>query len=374
MRRILAVIISLALIVSLLAGCGGNKSQEPESTGETAKTQETEKTQESTKTEETAKDQEQKEAGEDKPIIAIIVKSTGNPFMEKMADGFKEAVSECGGETIVKAPDQPTAEAQIQMIEELIAQKVDAIAISANDPDALQPALQKAMNSGIKVLSLDSAVKAQSRMVHIQQADPERIGRVQIQAIYEMIGGKGEIAILSATSQATNQNTWIEWMKKELEDPKYKDVKLVKIAYGDDLRDKSVSETEGLLKSFPDLKGIIAPTTVGIAAAAKVLTDKGLKGKVMLTGLGLPSEMAEYIESGVCPWMYLWNPIDLGYLAGCAADALVKGTITGKVGEKFNAGRLGEKEVIQVGDGTEIMLGDPFKFDSSNIAEWKNVY
>jgi len=374
MKRTLAAILSLLLIVSLLAGCGGSKSKEPANTEETKKTEETAKSDDTAKTDETTKDQEQKEAGAGKARIALIVKSTGNPFMEKMADGFEEAVSESGGETIVKAPDQPTAEAQIQMIEELIAQKVDAIAISANDPDALQPALQKAMNAGIKVLSLDSAVNAQSRMVHIQQADPERIGRVQIQAIYEMIGGAGEIAILSATSQATNQNTWIEWMKKELEDPKYKDINLVKVAYGDDLRDKSVSETEGLLKSFPNLKGIIAPTTVGIAAAGKVLTDKGLKGKVMLTGLGLPSEMAEYIESGVCPWMYLWNPIDLGYLAGCAADALVKGTISGKAGEKFTAGRLGEKEVVQVGDGTEIMLGDPFKFDASNIAEWKNVY
>lgn len=289
-------------------------------------------------------------------------------------EGFKIAIEELGGEAILKAPDQPTAEAQIQMIEELISQKVDAIAVVGNDPDALQPALKKAMDAGIKVLSLDSAVNAQSRMVHINQADPERIGRVQIQAVSEMIGGKGEIAVLSATSQATNQNTWIEWMKKELEDPKYKDIKLVKVAYGDDLRDKSVSETEALLKSYPDLKAIIAPTTVGIAAAGKVLTDKGLKGKIQLTGLGLPSEMAEYIESGVCPWMYLWNPVDVGYLSGFAADALVKGTITGKAGEKFKAGRLGDKEIIQDGDGTQIMLGDPFKFDSGNIAEWKKVY
>ncbi|MED4581255.1 rhamnose ABC transporter substrate-binding protein [Brevibacillus choshinensis] len=309
-----------------------------------------------------------------KKRFAIIFKNTGNPYGEKQMEGFKLAIEELGGEAILKAPDQPTAEAQIQMIEELISQKVDAIAVVGNDPDALQPALKKAMDAGIKVLSLDSAVNAQSRMVHINQADPERIGRVQIQAVSEMIGGKGEIAVLSATSQATNQNTWIEWMKKELEDPKYKDIKLVKVAYGDDLRDKSVSETEALLKSYPALKAIIAPTTVGIAAAGKVLTDKGLKGKVQLTGLGLPSEMAEYIESGVCPWMYLWNPVDVGYLSGFAADALVKGTITGKAGEKFKAGRLGDKEIIQDGDGTQIMLGDPFKFDSGNIAEWKKVY
>ncbi|PRX73109.1 monosaccharide ABC transporter substrate-binding protein (CUT2 family) [Cohnella sp. SGD-V74] len=309
-----------------------------------------------------------------KKKFAIIYKNTGNPYGEKEMEGYKNAIEELGYEAILKAPDQPTAEAQITMIDELISQKVNALAIVGNDPDALQPALEKAMNAGIKVLSLDSAVNAESRMLHINQADPERIGRTLVQGIVEMIGGSGEIAILSATSQATNQNLWIDWMKKELEDPKYADVKLVKVAYGDDLRDKSVSETEALLKSYPNLKGIISPTTVGVAAAGKVLTDKGLKGKVQLTGLGLPSEMAEYIQSGICQWMYLWNPLDVGYLSGYAADALVNGTITGAVGDKFTAGKLGEKEIIADGDGTQVMLGDPFKFDASNIAEWKDVY
>ncbi len=99
------------------------------------------------------------------------------------------------------------------------------------------------------------------------------------------------------------------------------------------------------------------------------LTDKGLKGKVHLTGLGLPSEMAEYIESGVCAWMYLWNPLAVGFLAGYAADVLVKGTITGKAGDVFTAGKLGSTTIIADGDGTQVMLGDPFKFDASNIGD-----
>lgn len=305
---------------------------------------------------------------------ALVVKSAGNPFMERMRDGFEAAVEEVGGEMIYRAPAEPTVEAQIMVIEQLITQRVNAIAIAGNDPEALQPALQRAMNRGIKVLSLDSAVNPESRMVHVNQADPELIGRVQIQAIHEMIGGEGQIAVLSATSQATNQNTWIEWMKKELEKPKYDDVELVRVAYGDDLRDKSVTETEALLQSYPDLKGIIAPTTVGIAAAGRVLQDRDLAGEVELTGLGLPSEMAEYIKAGVCDWMYLWNPIDLGYLGGQTAAALVDGTITGEAGESFEAGRMGEREIVEAGEGTEIMLGEPFRFDSDNIDEWKDVY
>ncbi|MFB5763549.1 rhamnose ABC transporter substrate-binding protein [Paenibacillus medicaginis] len=347
MKKLFQICLVTALMITMLAACGGGNGA-----GESA----------------------QSNTSSGNKRHAIIFKNTGNPYGEKLMEGFKNAVEAQGNEAIIKAPDQPTAEAQIQMIEELISQKVDSITIAANDQDALQPALMKAMNSGIQVLSVDSALNAASRKVHVNQADPERIGRTLIQGISEMIGGEGQIAILSATSQATNQNTWIEWMKKELEDPKYSKIELVKVTYGDDLRDKSVSETEALLKSYPNLKGIIAPTTVGIAAAGKVLTDKGLQGKVQLTGLGLPSEMAEYIESGVSQWMYLWNPIDVGYMAGYTANALVNGEITGAVGEKFTAGDLGEKEIVADGDGTQIMLGDPFKFDASNIGEWKDVY
>ncbi|KOO52368.1 rhamnose ABC transporter substrate-binding protein [Viridibacillus arvi] len=351
MKKLFMLIVTSVLLLGVLAACSqGNSS------GDSQKP---------------SKDKED-DSGQKK--YAFIFKNTGNPYGEKMMDGFEEAIKELDGEAILRAPDQPTAEAQIQIIEQLITQKVDSITIAGNDPDALQPALTKAMDAGIKVISVDSAVNAKSRITHVNQADPEAIGRVQIEAISEMIGGKGQIAILSATSQATNQNLWIEYMQKELEKDEYKDIELVKVAYGDDLRDKSVSETEALLKTYPKLKGIIAPTTVGIAAAGKVLTDKGLKGKVMLTGLGLPSEMASYIESGVCPWMYLWNPIDVGYAAGYTASALVKGDIEGKVGDKFEAGRTGAKEVVEDGDGTQIMLGEPFKFEKSNIAEWKEVY
>ena len=261
---------------------------------------------------------------------AIVFKNTGNPYGDRQMGGFKAGIEEQGFQAILRAPDQPTAEAQIQILEQLISQKVAAICIVGNDKDALQPVLTKAMSQGIKVFSLDSGVNPQSRLVHVNQADSEKIGTTLIEAAYDMSGGSGDIAILSATSQATNQNLWIDFMKKTLAQSKYANLHLVKIAYGDDIRDKSVSEAEGLLQSFPDLKVIIAPTTVGIAAAGKVLTDKGLGGKVFLTGLGLPSEMATYIENGVCPYMFLWNPIDVGYLGAYTATALVTGKITGQ--------------------------------------------
>lgn len=310
----------------------------------------------------------------DGATYAFVAKDVQNPYMQKVYDGFKKACDSVGAVALYKGPEAASPEKQIEIINQLTAQGVAGIAIAANDENALQPALQEAMDAGIKVISLDSSVNKDSRMTHIQQADPEKIGRGLIQAAYEMVGGNGGIAILSAASTATNQNLWIEWMKKELEEnaDKYKSTPLVKIAYGDDDPTKSTSETQALLQNA-DVKVIIAPTTVGMLAAGKVLQDK--KSDVKLTGLGLPSEMAPFIEDGTCPWMYLWNPVDIGYLAGYTMDALVKGTITGAEGETFSAGDLGEKSITAAADkGTEVMLGDPFKFDPQNIAEWKKIY
>lgn len=286
------------------------------------------------------------------------------------------AIEEQGYQVIEKTPDQPTAEQQINIIQELITQGVDGIAIAANDENALQPALKQAMDQGIAVTSFDSAVNQESRQAHVNQADPKAIAVAMMDAVLDLAGGEGQFAILSATSTATNQNTWIAGMEELMaEDEKYAGLELVKIAYGDDLRDKSTSETEALLQSFPDLRVIMSPSTVGIAAAAKVVQDKGVSDNIKVTGLGLPSEMAAYIDNDVCPYMYLWNPIDIGYMTGYLLTALAQEDISGSVGETFEAGDLGTKEITEAPDGgTESFLGEPFRFDSSNIDEWKEVY
>ena len=307
---------------------------------------------------------------------AIVAKSAGNPFNEKQIEGFKKAIEEQEYQVIEKTPDQPTAEQQINIIQELITQGVDGIAIAANDENALQPALKQAMDQGIAVTSFDSAVNQESRQAHVNQADPKAIAVAMMDAVLDLAGGEGQFAILSATSTATNQNTWIAGMEELMaEDEKYAGLELVKIAYGDDLRDKSTSETEALLQSFPDLRVIMSPSTVGIAAAAKVVQDKGVSDNIKVTGLGLPSEMAAYIDNVVCPYMYLWNPIDIGYMTGYLLTALAQEDISGSVGETFEAGDLGTKEITEAPDGgTESFLGEPFRFDSSNIDEWKEVY
>jgi len=304
--------------------------------------------------------------------IAIVVKNLGNGFFDAVRDGGMEAAKALGDVDIIyQGPATPTAEGQIEIIDSLIAQKVDGIAISANDRDALIPITKKAMSRGIKVISFDSGINVGGRTVDLVPSETQLIGQQQIQLVSDLIGGAGEIAILSATSQATNQNAWIDVMKKTLADPKYAKLKLDAVVYGDDLSDKSYREAMGLFESYPNLKGIIAPTTVGIAAAGKAITDKGLIGKVQLTGLGLPSEMKFYVDNGACQKFALWNPIDLGYTATYITYALIKKQITGKEGEMVKAGRMGN---VKIGKDGNTVMGTPFVFTKDNIAMFAKMF
>src|ERR671939_1339426 len=182
---------------------------------------------------------------------------------------------------------------------------------------------------------MDSDVAPDARSVFINQVTTQLVGENQVESIGKQIDYKGEIAILSATANATNQNAWIKVMKETLKDPKYKDMKLVKVAYGDDDDQKSFQETQGLIQAYPNLKGIISPTTVGIAAAARYLSTSPQKGKIALTGLGTPDQMRKFVKDGTVEEFQLWVPKDVGYLAGYAAAALASGQMTGKQGETF---------------------------------------
>jgi rhamnose transport system substrate-binding protein len=304
--------------------------------------------------------------------VAMVVKNLGNGFFEAARDGGMEAAKQIGGvKVIYTGPTTPTAEGQIEIIGTLIAQKVDAIVISANDPDALIPICKRAMSRGITVLSFDSGVAKGGRLFHINPSNPELIGEKQIEMVSKTLGGKGEIAILSATAQATNQNTWIKVMKKVLTRPEYKELKLVGVVYGDDQSDKSYREAIGLLRKHPNLRAIIAPTTVGITASAKAVTDQKRVGKVFVTGLGLPSEMAGHVHSGAVDTFAIWNPIDLGYTAVFAAHQVLTKKATGKPGSKVPIGRMG---TLAIDPNGETAMSKPFVFDKSNVDKFAKIF
>ena len=304
--------------------------------------------------------------GGDKTSVTFLPKNLGNPYFDVTARGGEAAVKEFGGTFDQVGPQEATPDGQVQYINTAAQQGVNALVISANDPDALCDSIQEARDAGTKVVTFDSDTNPDCRDLYISQATAEGIAKTQVDMIAEQIGDEGEIAILSATANATNQNAWIDMMKADLE-ANHPNITLVDTVYGDDDDQKSFDQTAALLQNHPDLKGIVSPTTVGIAAAARYLSDSAVKGQVKLTGLGFPNELRDYVKDGTIDAFALWDVEGLGYLAAFTAKALVDGDIKGDSGDSFEAGKLGS---FTVGDDGVVLLGDPTVFNADNIDDY----
>jgi rhamnose transport system substrate-binding protein len=303
-------------------------------------------------------------------VVYFIPKDTQNPY-EVIADqGGQAALKELGGKVVVSSGTSDTAAAQIPSIQAAIQAHADAIVVAGNDPSALCPSLSQAQAAGIKVVAFDSDVTCPNHLF-INQANTEQIGTSEVDLLAKEINNKGDIAILSAAATATNQNAWIGFMKQQLN--KYPNMHLVSTVYGNDDPATSLTVLQGLLSANPNLAGIISPTTVGISTAAQYLdTHKELLTHLTLTGLGLPSQMKPYVKDGTVKAFELWNPNNLGYLAGYAAASLASGSASLTPGSKFTAGKLGSYTLLPPSGttGPSVVLGPPTVFDASNIDQF----
>jgi len=297
--------------------------------------------------------------------VFVIPKNLGNNYFTT-ADSAKtggaiaalQALGETGTETSGTAA---TPASQIPAIQAAIAKGANVLIVSATDPTALCPTLKSAMARGITVVTYDSDAPT-CRNLFVNQASTAQIGTSEVDLLAKEIHSTGDIGIVSAAATATNQNAWIGYMKSEMS--KYPNMKLVSIVYGNDDPPTATQVTEGLLEKYPNLKGIISPTTVGILAAAQVVSTPKWKGKVIVTGLGTPDEMKTYVANGVAPAFVLWNPANLGYLAAYAAVYMASKKITGATGQSFTAGKLGK---YTIGADNTVLLGPPTVFNSSNV-------
>ncbi len=303
--------------------------------------------------------------------IVYIGKNTGNPYFDSITGGFEDACKALGCEFEFVAPATAEATSQIPFIEAQIQRGVNVIGIAPNSPDALNQVLDDARAKGILVLTVngDLVGNESHRDATILPVDFTKTGPNQVELMGSMIDYKGEIAILSATTEAPDQNTWIAAMNDTLKnDAKYKDMKLVATVYGDDQPEKSTTEMEALLSNYPNLVGVIAPTTVGVAAAAQVVQSRGIADKVHVTGLGLPSEMRDFVKDGTVKAFQLWSPYNEGWLAAHFALGVLDGSIKNEVGGTFEVPNLG---TITINDKNAMNTqAELTTFDAANIDEF----
>jgi rhamnose transport system substrate-binding protein len=312
-----------------------------------------------------------------KTSLVFIPKSSGNPFFDRLAVGFEESASDNAIAFEEQAPATADATSQLQVIKDQVQRGAEVIVISANSPDALNEELDKAREKGVIVITVDSDLTGNEshRDLAVLPVDFALIGASQIELLGKQINYEGDIAILSATVDAPNQNAWIDGMKTALKDPKYAKMKLVATVYGDDEPQKSSTEMEALLSKYPNLRGVISPTSVGLAAAAQVLENSGVypggpkaKGAgVVLTGLSTPNQMKKAVEKGVVAAFQLWDPADMGRVATFLAAQIKAGKFIPKPGAEIEIPGFGKRIV---GANSIVIANDLLTFDKSNIGNY----
>ena len=302
--------------------------------------------------------------------IAHIPKLGTIGYFQAADKGVQRACAELKATCAYKGPTEITAAAQVKEINAAVQGGYNVLIVAANDKDALVPALKAAMKKGVTVVTYDSDVAQAGRSVFVNQASSQGIGQALAKSASDLAGGKGDIAILSTTADATNQNVWIKYMKEELA-AKYPDVKVVATAYGNDKPEDSTTETQGLIQKNPTIKVIVAPTSVGIVAAAKYVSGSASKGKVFVTGLGLPNDMKTYIKDGSGAQASLWDVENFGYVAVQVANSIRNGKAKVTVGSVIKSGPgdkgLKERTVIQGAVGNELILGPATVFTKENV-------
>ena len=303
--------------------------------------------------------------------VGYLPKDIVNQYFAAAKTGVDKGAAETGSKVIQVGPNEAKADLQIPFITDLTTQKVNAIIISADGKDEVAPALKSAMAAGIKVVGFDSSPAVGAYNVFVNQVDFSGVGvNLADWACQLAPNCTGDIAILSAAATATNQNSWIELMKKTLTEDKYKGLKLVDTVYGDDDATKSTQQAQALLTKYPNLKVIVAPTTVGILAAAQVVKQANKSDSVKVTGLGFPNDMKPFVKDGTSPVFGLWSVPDLGYLSYQVAAKLVSGEITGKEGETFTVKGLNGDKPYTIGKDSIVILGPAFQFDASNVDQF----
>lgn len=308
------------------------------------------------------------ECAEGPVTVGFLPKLDTDPYFKVAEQGAMEAAKEIGGKVIQVAPSKATADAQVDFINNLVSQKVGVIAISANDPNAVAPALKRAVRQGVRVISYDSDVQPDARSIFVNQAQGTSLAEMMLESAYNLMDGEGEFAILSSTPTASNQNAWIAFIKDKLKsEEKFSKMKLVQVAYGQESEQVNQQQTLALAQAFPDLKAIIVPAGIGLPAAARALEEAGMIGKIKLTGLAPATLISKYIKDGAAQDIW-WNVSDLGYLTYQAAQALAQCKIAGKEGDTFKAGRLGE---YTIGADGELILGPAKIVTPDNLPEFK---
>ncbi|MEK5322884.1 autoinducer 2 ABC transporter substrate-binding protein [Aeribacillus sp. FSL M8-0254] len=295
-------------------------------------------------------------------VIGLVPKIANIPYFLAAKEGALEAAKDLNVTVIYKGPSAATAEEQIAVIHELIEQKVDVIAVSANDPKKLGTVLQQAREKGIKVITWDADTDAKYRDFFVNMVDAEQMGRHIMDLLALEMGERGKYVILTGSPTAANLNNWIRWLKVQQEEY-YPELELLDVEYANEDIHKAYNLTVNLLKKYDDLKGIIGISTVNPPAIAQALKDYGKSGDIKVVGTSTPNMTRPYLKEDVLQTITLWSPQKLGYLTIALAKNLVLEDLPYDGQFVENIGNISF-------DGDMVIMGQPIDFTKENVDQY----
>ncbi|MCP8967765.1 autoinducer 2 ABC transporter substrate-binding protein [Ectobacillus ponti] len=300
---------------------------------------------------------------QERPYTIVLVPKIMNiPYFNAVQEGAAEAGEALGVNVRYEGPVAAEASQQTKIIEKLIAEKVDVIAVSANDPEGLLPVLEKAREQHIHVITWDADTRQEGREFFVNMVDPEALGRHLMDTLAWNTNEEGEFAIITGSKTAANLNEWLKWIQAQQRD-NYPKMKLVQIAESDDDPQKAYAAAKEILQQHPRLKGIIGNSSVGPPAAAKAVKDLKLDGKVAVVGLSSPNPMNEYLKDGSAQMTTLWSPKKLGYLTVVLAHDLLQGKLPADREDVAGVGKIRVK-------GDVVIMGEPIDFTKENVDQY----
>jgi rhamnose transport system substrate-binding protein len=302
----------------------------------------------------------------DTAVVGMLPKFTSDPYFVAANKGAQQAASELGITVEFNGPVDASVAAQTDIIDRWIRRRVSAIAVSANDPNALAPAMRRAAAAGIKVMTWDADVLQDARAVFLNQASFAAIGKTLVDMMARTAGTtRGNFLIITAVLTAPNQNRWIDELRKYAAEA-YPGMRIAAVLSGDDDLEKSKNVTLNYLQANPDTKGVFSVTGIATPGIVEAIKELGLVGKVAVAGLGVPSLIRPYLKDGSLREATLWNPVDIGYAAIYIVNAQLKNTLNPRSGY-VDAGRLGKLKFIS---NDTVLLGEPLIFSKNNIDQF----